>query len=94
MTDNTLCLIKTIKMHLKGSSVQRTFYQSKKKIYDYEVYAYKHPEVHDGELIFFEVYENGRTCVICHDTLIDVDSTDVFEEFFEELCLKMKKTKK
>lgn len=47
MTDNTLCLIKMmegpcpsnflIKKHLRGSSVQRTFYQSKKKIYDYEV---------------------------------------------------------
>lgn len=94
MTDNTLCLIKTIKMHLGGATVQRSFYQSKKKIYDYEVYAYSHPEVHDGELVFFEVYESGRTCVICHDTLIDVDSTEVFEEFLEELRLKMRGTKK
>lgn len=43
MTDNTLCLINL----MEGPCPSNLF--------DYEVYAYSHPEVHDGELIFFEV---------------------------------------
>lgn len=82
-------LLNGIKKHTIGATVKvLNRYQSSKSKYDYEVIAYSHPAIDNGESVYFEVYKTGHVCMIFHDMLISVIETRVLKRVLECYSLK------